>query len=216
MRQKVRDIRDLMEQWARWSAAREGDTSLGWPRVTILGNLMRDMPTTQCPTCDGHGRVPGSRVGSALAFLTCPICSGGGKIDADPHVRGGETTPCTHCKNPRTGKPMGEKNGQTCIHCRGSGYMPTPANFEGRTPASAVNPAFLRATKQGGYIEDDPISQRIDWLICTAITEDERVIVMHEYRWSRTRQKALARLKVGSQYFAETLADALRKIEQNL
>lgn len=204
-----RNIKELMEQWARWSSAREGDTSLGWPHTTITGRLLRDMPTTLCPTCDGHGRIPGSRVGSSFAFLTCPMCSGGGKIDADPRRRGGDTKPCPHCESPDTGKPLGEKDGRTCIHCRGSGRVTNHDN-------AACNPAYIKATKQGGYIKDDPISQRIDWLICTAITEDERVVVMHEYRWSRTRQQALARLHVGQQYFNETLSDALRKIENNL
>ena len=205
-----------MERWARWSAGREGDTSLGWPRITIIGTLIRDMPTTKCFTCNGDGRVPGWKVGSTLAFLTCPTCSGKGKIDADPNIRGPVTTPCIYCKSPDTGKSMGETEGKTCIHCRGSSMMPMPANYDGRTPGSAVNPAFLRSTKMGGYVENDPISQRIDFLICTAITEDERVVIMHEYRWSRTRQQALARLHVSSQYFTETLADALRSIEQNL
>lgn len=210
------NIKELMERWARWSSSREGEGGLGWPHTTITGRLLRDMPTTRCPTCDGHGRIPGSRAGSLLAFLTCPMCSGGGKVDADPRVRGGDTKPCRYCKNPKTGKPTGEKDGKTCVHCRGSGNMPTPANHEGRTPSSAANPAYIKATKQGGYIEDDPTSQRIDWLICTAITEDERVVVMHEYRWSRTRLQALARLKVGDRYFRETLTDALTKIEAKL
>jgi RecJ-like exonuclease len=203
------DIRTKMEKWAIWSARREGDTSLGWPRITIIGKLMRDMPTTRCSTCDGHGRVPGSRVGSSLAFLTCPLCNGKGKIDTDPHVRGGLTKPCGRCDKDSTGKPTGEINGKTCSSCRGTGRITNHDN-------AAVNPAFLRSTKQGAYIEDDQISQRIDWLICTAITEDERIVVMHEYRWSRTRLQALARLKVGDKYFRKTLADALRTIEQNL
>jgi len=148
-------------------------------------------------------------IGSALAFIPCPLCSGNGKIDADPHVCGGLTKPCTHCERDSTGKPTGETNGRTCSSCRGTGRVTNHDN-------AAVNPAFLRATKTGAYIEDDQISQRIDWLICTAITEDERVVVMHEYRWSRTRLQALARLKVGDKYFRKTLADALRTIEQNL
>lgn len=77
------NIREILEQWARWRRYRaSGD--LGYPRKTILGKILDGLPSTTCTLCHGAKRVAGNRVGADARWVTCPQCSGEGKIKADP------------------------------------------------------------------------------------------------------------------------------------
>ena len=58
------------------------------------------------------------------------------------------TVVCTACE-------QGEVNGRTCVICRGSGQRTVVEH--------KINPAHIRSTFR---IPDDPLSQRIDRLVC--------------------------------------------------
>lgn len=66
----IKDIREAMEQWARWRRARVS-AGLNWPSKSMLGKMMDGMPGVICPTC--RGRDP-----------DCEICFGEGKVKLDP------------------------------------------------------------------------------------------------------------------------------------
>lgn len=77
------NIREALEQWARWRQYRASG-ELGFPRKTILGKILDGLPSTTCTLCHGGKRVAGSRVGADARWVTCPQCSGEGRIKADP------------------------------------------------------------------------------------------------------------------------------------
>lgn len=68
------NIRDDLDRWAKWRRHRTG---LGYPRRTLLGRCIDDMPKTTCNLCRGDGLLPGS------ATTTCPRCNGKGRISGE-------------------------------------------------------------------------------------------------------------------------------------
>ena len=196
-RRVIETIDDDLERWARWRVVRS--YGLGYPKDST-GKLMDGMRSTTCPDCRGEGRIPGHRVGSALAFIDpCPQCHGRGKVAGDFTAdESSRTVKCKECKG------RGEVNGTTCPPCRGTGKHTNIRHYR-------INPAGIKSTRQPGA-DDDPLSHRIDWLVCTVLTEDERTVIMHEYCWSRTRQQALKRLRVDHQTFLVWLDGAKEKI----
>lgn len=106
---------------------------------TMTEKFIEGMPGTRCPGCGGSGKN---------AKQVCETCFGKGSVNMDPGAHKVRVTPCTQCER-------GEINGRTCIVCRGSGYR-TVVDIK-------VNPAHIRSTYQ---TPDDPISQRIDRLVC--------------------------------------------------
>ena len=110
--EKHTHIDEDLERWARWRHVRS--YGLGYPRDST-GKLMDGMRSTTCPDCRGEGRIPGHRVGSALAFIDpCPQCHGQGKVAGDFTAdESSRTVKCKECKG------RGEVNGTTCPPCRG-------------------------------------------------------------------------------------------------
>ena len=194
-------LTEAMERWARWRSVRAGN-GLGWPHITITGKFMAGMPSTKCTLCDGRERIPGWKVGAARQWIECPRCDGKGRIKADPTSQCAPTKACRACRS------TGEINGKTCIRCRGSGRATNP-------DAGVVNPAFIRSTAPGGYT-DDPLSQRIDWIICTALTEDHRAIILVEYTHSGTQQAKAPRCGVSQGYYSRMLSQAQKMIVAEL
>lgn len=194
-------ITEAMEKWARWRAARSGD-GLGWPHITITGKILAGMPSTKCTLCDGRERIPGWKVGVAMQWIECPRCDGEGKIKADPGSSRAAEAACKACVCPGTGRPTGEVGGKTCIKCRGRGKVTNHA-------AAVVNPAFIQSTSAPSFrADDDPISQRIDWLVCTELTEYQREIVIHEYARHGSQAKKAAKLEISQGYYSRVLAEA--------
>jgi len=198
---RIESVDEHLERWARWRHHRTN--GLGYPKDST-GKLMDGMRNTTCPACRGQGKLPGHRVGSALAWIDpCPQCHGSGKVAGDLEAdQSSRTVKCGECKG------RGEVNGSTCVPCRGKGKITHIHHYR-------VNPAGIKATKPPGA-SDDPTSLRIDWLVCTALTEDERAVVMHEYCLSRTRQMALKRLRIRHQTFITLLDCAKDKIAGGL
>lgn len=131
--------REQLERWARWRHYRYG----GYGK-TLTEKFIEGMPGTHCPTCGGKGK---------RGKQTCGTCYGAGSVDLLPGTDRVRNTPCLHCQV--KGKSLGEINGRTCVVCRGSGVRTVVEN--------KVNPAHIRSTYQS---PDDPISQRIDRLVC--------------------------------------------------
>ena len=65
-----------MEEWARWALNR---SSNGYPTITTLGRMLKDMPSAKCTTCDGSGRLNGKKW-HVQGFIQCPQCEGIGRI----------------------------------------------------------------------------------------------------------------------------------------
>lgn len=131
--------REQLERWARWRHYRYG----GYGK-TLTEKLIEGMPGTRCPSCSGSGK---------RAKQVCGTCYGAGHVHMLPETDRVRVTACTHCLV--KGKSLGEINGRTCVVCRGSGVRTTVEN--------KVNPAHIRSTYQS---PDDPVSQRIDRLVC--------------------------------------------------
>lgn len=140
------NIRDLLEQWVIWRSYRHGGIG-----KTMLQRCMDGMPGTNCPTCAGSGRAPGSMIRRRDRWASgesCPTCAGSGRVKLHTNHHTIHTKPCVVCKN-------GEVDGRTCLRCRGSGIV-TEEKFK-------TNPAFINST----YCEpDNPTLQRIDRLVC--------------------------------------------------
>lgn len=158
------DIRDLLEKWARWRVYR-ANSYLGWPRADSLGRAMSGMPGTGCPTCGGKGKAPGAKLGIADQYVICPTCGGSGRAQLD--VRDKRVVKrCNACDG------TGEVDHKWCHKCRGLGQL---VEVEKK-----ANPAFIPSTRPKDF-DEDTMSQRIDFLICTELTEFQRSILLWEY-----------------------------------
>lgn len=127
----------IREQLERW--ARWRHYRYGGYGKTMTEKCLEGMPGTRCPSCGGTGK---------RAKQVCTTCYGDGRVLMLPSTQHIHTTPCTHCER-------GEVKGRTCVVCRGSGFRTTVENL--------INPANIRSTYQS---PDDPVSQRIDRLVC--------------------------------------------------
>jgi hypothetical protein len=140
-----RNTREWMERWARWRHYRYG----GFGK-TMTEKFVEGMPGTRCPGCGGTGK---------RAKEICTTCFGAGHVPMTPGADKVRTASCAHCyvqlPGEKHGRSTGEVNGRTCVLCRGSGVRTTIEN--------KVNPAHIRSTYQ---TPDDPVSQRIDRLVC--------------------------------------------------
>jgi len=131
------------------------------------------------------------------------------------------------------GKIMDGMPGTNCPKCRGTGKVtieaPGIAKMRADCPIcegagkvrldhtpSKANPAFITGNGPKTGYNDDPISQRVDWLVCTAITEDERAVVMAEFTWNGNRDRKITKLHIRHSTFHSLLDSAISKIEDGL
>ena len=120
----------------------------------------------------------------------CPRCAGHGKITIDA--------------------PGIARMRVDCPLCDGDGRVKLD-------PSSVkVNPALIPQTGIRGQYNDDPLSQKVDWLVCTAIEEDERVVVMAEFTQNGNRNRKIAKIRITHSVFNDLLDSALGKIAKNL
>ena len=74
-----------------------------------------------------------------------------------------------------------------------------------------VNPALIRGNGHRTHFDDDPISQRVDWLVCTVLTEDQRAVVILQYTTKGTQAMKARKLEGGAisqSYFSKILEEA--------
>lgn len=149
----TQNIRELMERWARWRIARRQ----GGYGKTFTQKCIEGMPGTNCPACSGRGRLPGAVIAGKASWVICANCRGSGHVDLQ-RQRAPRRVPCPlHCGPTflNRSEKSGELNGRTCPRCRGEGTV-----IESFV---TVNPATIRSTFQA---PDDPVSERIDRLVC--------------------------------------------------
>lgn len=166
-----RDIRELMERWSRWRHYRHGGHG-----KTMTGKLLEGMPGTNCPSCAGRGKL--------AAYPVCPTCAGLGRVKLDARDKADRRIDCEPCQ------ARGETDGRTCLHCHGRGYR-----VESYVK---VNPAFIPMTY---HDPDDPVSQRIDRLVCELRQRDELLgyffVIWAEYCDARGGTQAMKARRLG-------------------
>lgn len=205
------NIRDLMEGWSRYRRNR----SNGGYGKTILQRVLEGMPGTGCPTCAGKGRAAGALIGRKGTFIPCPTCGGTGRVKLDATDHHVIPMRCPNCYVQRSGekkgRSMGEVNGRTCIHCRGTGQIVRETD--------KVNPAFITST----YCEPDhPTYQRIDRLVCELKQRDHLLsfyfVVDAEYcdRRGGTQAMKAERLGMSVARYVAMLDRALDMIQYGL
>lgn len=216
------------ERWARWRVGGVANVSAYSQMSSLTGRLLDGMRSTTCPDCRGEGRMPGHRVGSAMAFIDpCPSCNGLGRIKGDLQAkRSVSRERCEVCYDKDAERSTGEVNGRTCVHCRGRGER-IHVELE-------VNPAAIKGTRYYGANEDpDPVSMLIDRLVVAwAMTDGSAYhaaiyrVVMAEYccvdvRNSRvlrsgTQEAKADELNLSRRFFVRMLTDAHTRAQEAL
>ena len=123
----------------------------------------------------------------------CPKCSGSGKVKIEAPNIGIRRVDCPVC----------DGNGRVRLDPTGN----------------KVNPALIRGNGHRTHFDDDPISQRVDWLVCTVLTEDQRAVVMAQYTERGTQATKARRLEGGAisqSYFSKILEEAETILMENL
>ncbi len=127
---------------------------------------------------------------SGMPSTKCIVCDGKGRIvehDADGRVIRIE-----------------------CRICAGQGKLamdPDP---------NKANPAYIHSTRGRDSYDDDPTSQKIDYIVCTELSDNERAVLFMEYAGSGTQQIKAKKRGISQGYFSKILAEAIGKIEDNL
>ena len=122
--------------------------------------------------------------------MNCPGCGGQGKRQIS--VQGGiaQYIPCPTCKG--GGKVKLDPGG------------------------NKINPMFIPSTATKYAQEDEKLMMRIDWLICTELTEDQRIVVMAEFTWNGNRNQKIAKLKIRHSTFNDELEEAYSRLNRHL
>ncbi len=112
----------------------------------------------------------------------CPICGGHGKV---PGAIYGIARASVQC--------------QTC-------------NSEGKVKlnptGNKVNPAYIMPTGSREHADDDPLSQRVDWIICNILTDDQKTVIMFTYTTSGTQEHKARKAGVSREHFSRLLGKA--------
>ena len=103
-----------------------------------------------------------------------------------------------------------EKPHHNCPVCGGDGRIKLEVMDD------KANPAFIRGNGPVYSYDDDPQSQRVDWLVCTVLEEDERVIIIKEFCDMGNRNTKISRLHITHSYYNDVLDSAMQKIEKNI
>lgn len=103
-----------------------------------------------------------------------------------------------------------EKPHQNCPVCGGDGRVKLEAKD------NKANPAFISGNGPRIRYDDDPRSQRVDWLICTVLTEDQRSVVIAEFTWNGNKYSKIRRLHCKLSTYDENLENALKTIKSML
>lgn len=131
------------------------------------------------------------------------------------------------------GKIMDGMPGTNCWKCRGSGkiLIEAPGIAKARVDCpicdgagkvkldynpEKANPAFITGSGPRFGYNDDPISQRVDWLICTELTEDQRVVLIEEFTRPGNKYSKMRRLNIRLRTYDDLLGEALDRLEEML
>lgn len=103
-----------------------------------------------------------------------------------------------------------EKPAHNCPVCGGDGRVKLDVRD------NKANPAFIRGNGPVYSHDDDPQSQKVDWIICTELSQDQREVVILTYTHSDTQLQKARKLGVSQQHFSKELADAHILIQEAL
>ena len=103
-----------------------------------------------------------------------------------------------------------EKPHHNCPVCGGDGRV----KLEARD--NKANPAFINGNGQRFHYDDDPVSQRIDWLICVQLTEYQREVVIATFTRNGTQEQKARKMGISQGYFSALLGDGLEQIKRGL
>jgi len=206
------DVPHYCERWARWAHGARGACQ------PVTGKLMGALVSTLCPTCRGHRRVEGWRVGSAAAWVDpCPDCGGTGKVDGSLEAeRGFLIVECGLCQrhvDPATGKGRWMFKGEICFRCAGKKKY--------RIATLKINPAGIRSTRYFGANEDDdPTSMLIDRTISFWRSRDATFwlgeILVMEYTENGTQEAKARSRRLSQAWYSKTLNGAHGYLEDIL
>ncbi len=128
-------------------------------------------------------------------------------------------TDCPRCKDAVTGASLGvvwveapgmARRKTACPTCDGARKIKLDVD-----PAK-VNPALINGSGPRRGFDDDPLSQKVDWLVCVALTEDQRVVVLAQYTRAGTQEMKAGRLGISREFFSRLLGDAHAIIAQRI
>lgn len=128
-------------------------------------------------------------------------------------------TDCPRCKDAVTGASLGvvwveapgvARRRVACPSCDGARKVKLDTN------PSKVNPALITGSGPRSAFDDDPLSQKVDWLVCVALTEDQRVVVLAQYTRHGTQKLKATRLGISEGYFSRLLGEAHDLIAQRI
>ena len=126
---------------------------------------------------------------------------------------------CPRCKDAVTGASVGyvyvdapgiALKKVICPVCNGARKAKLCASI------SKANPALIRGSGSRSFIDDDPVSQRVDWLICTALDQDQRTVLMAEFCSFGNRNKKISELHITHSMYNGLLDAAMDIIQDEL
>lgn len=103
-----------------------------------------------------------------------------------------------------------EKPVHNCPVCGGDGRVKLDVRD------SKSNPAFIRGNGNRQSYDDDPQSQRVDWLVCTELTEYQREVIISAFCRNGTQTQKARNIGISQQQFSLIQAEAMTKIESRL
>lgn len=103
-----------------------------------------------------------------------------------------------------------EKPHHNCPVCGGDGRVKLEVMDD------KANPAFIRGNGPVYSYDDDPQSQRVDWLVCTELTEDQRVVIILAFCTNGTQSLKARKIGISQQHFSQIQGEAMAVIESRL
>ena len=128
-------------------------------------------------------------------------------------------TDCPRCKDAVTGASVG------FIHITAPGIaaqkVECPVCFGARRAKldhspNKANPVLIRGNGSRYGFDDDPISQKVDKIVCTCLTETQKSVIIITYTGKGKQTWKAHQLKISQSYFSEILGKAHEIITKRL
>ena len=128
-------------------------------------------------------------------------------------------TDCPRCKDAVTGASVGyiylqvegiAKQKVTCPVCVGARRV--KMDFS----PSKANPMLIHGNGSRYGWNDDPVSQKVDLIICTIITDDQKAVVIQEFTKNGTQNDKIRRLRMTHSTYNELLDEAVETVANNI
>ena len=128
-------------------------------------------------------------------------------------------TDCPRCKDALTGASVGfihiaaegiAKLKVQCPVCAGQRTVKVDSS-----PAKA-NPVLIRGSGSRYGWNDDPVSQKVDKIICTMLTDDQKEVVIEEFTKPGTQNDKIRRLKMTHSTYNGLLDEVVETVAENL